>query len=364
MSLPFHFGDVHITSTPKFVTVPAAIPTCEFFCILEWRDYLSCTYRVIILSRSFPPNFINLRFRARCVCICAPINRTRYDDHRMRLDTRCEVAGYSSCGVNERLLFAAATWKQPTRIWTFFRLLRSPKLCYFPWLLVGLSLRGSKHATMVRGASAMPVMLQGASCGPLIGLHGLLKAQMAFRIAQTATQETLPLKKMGKHNRLRSLSLQTIVMRCLFKSAPIHSVIMVLYRLTVRGQALGECSIQPNCFWYARLAHTKWLGDIAKITVYSVHWLLGVTLSAWEGCTLYSDTLAKFICLMEVWNAAKQLKPLFTHIDELIARNGARVQAAFSKQQVGPHHFLGSTGYGHGDLGRAALDEVLCSSCL
>jgi hypothetical protein len=28
------------------------------------------------------------------------------------------------------------------------------------------------------------------------------------------------------------------------------------------------------------------------------------------------------------------------------------------RARIGPHHFLGSTGYGHGDLGREALDQV------
>ena len=28
------------------------------------------------------------------------------------------------------------------------------------------------------------------------------------------------------------------------------------------------------------------------------------------------------------------------------------------RARIGPHHFSGSTGYGHGDLGRAALDEA------
>eukprot|EP00882_Tetradesmus_deserticola_P032934 GHRQ01037579.1.p1 GENE.GHRQ01037579.1~~GHRQ01037579.1.p1 ORF type:complete len:146 (+),score=22.22 GHRQ01037579.1:276-713(+) len=32
--------------------------------------------------------------------------------------------------------------------------------------------------------------------------------------------------------------------------------------------------------------------------------------------------------------------------------------AAGRRARIGPHHFLGSTGYGHGDLGREALDQV------
>ena len=38
-------------------------------------------------------------------------------------------------------------------------------------------------------------------------------------------------------------------------------------------------------------------------------------------------------------------------------------QAAFRNAQIGPHHFAGSTGYGHGDLGRAALDKVAAAIC-
>jgi cystathionine beta-lyase family protein involved in aluminum resistance len=39
--------------------------------------------------------------------------------------------------------------------------------------------------------------------------------------------------------------------------------------------------------------------------------------------------------------------------------NLARCQRAFRAARVGPHHFAGSTGYGHGDLGREALDGLV-----
>lgn len=55
---------------------------------------------------------------------------------------------------------------------------------------------------------------------------------------------------------------------------------------------------------------------------------------------------------------AAALRDTFAEIDTLIAHNLQRVQRAFRAARVGPHHFAGSTGYGHGDLGRAALDEV------
>lgn len=61
---------------------------------------------------------------------------------------------------------------------------------------------------------------------------------------------------------------------------------------------------------------------------------------------------------VQVWQCAEELKPLFGRIDRLVAHNLRRVQRAFAAARVGPHHFGGSTGYGHGDLGRAALDEV------
>lgn len=56
--------------------------------------------------------------------------------------------------------------------------------------------------------------------------------------------------------------------------------------------------------------------------------------------------------------AAAALRDTFTEIDALVAHNLRRVQRAFRAARIGPHHFAGSTGYGHGDLGRAALDEV------
>ncbi len=34
-------------------------------------------------------------------------------------------------------------------------------------------------------------------------------------------------------------------------------------------------------------------------------------------------------------------------------------QGAFRNARIGPHHFAGSTGYGHGDQGRTAMDQVI-----
>jgi cystathionine beta-lyase family protein involved in aluminum resistance len=59
-----------------------------------------------------------------------------------------------------------------------------------------------------------------------------------------------------------------------------------------------------------------------------------------------------------VWAAAAACRPLFDDLDRLASANLARVQAALAAQRLGPHHFAGSTGYGRGDLGRAALDAA------
>ena len=62
-----------------------------------------------------------------------------------------------------------------------------------------------------------------------------------------------------------------------------------------------------------------------------------------------------------VWDSMANVREEFEDIDRLVAANLARVQAAFRAHRVGPHHFAGSTGYGHGDLGRATLDDVMAT---
>ena len=64
---------------------------------------------------------------------------------------------------------------------------------------------------------------------------------------------------------------------------------------------------------------------------------------------------------MQVWQASQDLQPRFAGIDQLVGQNLRRVQAAMQRHRIGPHHFSGSTGYGHGDLGREAYDEVYSS---
>ena len=69
-------------------------------------------------------------------------------------------------------------------------------------------------------------------------------------------------------------------------------------------------------------------------------------------------------CMKQVWQSSQDLQPIFVGIDQLISQNLRRVQAAMQRHRIGPHHFSGSTGYGHGDLGREAFDLVRCSTML
>mmetsp|Transcript_2788 Transcript_2788/g.9416 ORF Transcript_2788/g.9416 Transcript_2788/m.9416 type:complete len:504 (-) Transcript_2788:154-1665(-) len=59
-----------------------------------------------------------------------------------------------------------------------------------------------------------------------------------------------------------------------------------------------------------------------------------------------------------VAEVALQIAPEFHEVDAMVARNLRRVQGAFKRAGVGSHFFAGATGYGHGDLGREALDQV------
>ena len=63
----------------------------------------------------------------------------------------------------------------------------------------------------------------------------------------------------------------------------------------------------------------------------------------------------------QVAAALASCAPDFAAIDALIAANVRRTQAAFAAARIGPHHFAGSTGYGKGDAGRAALDRLMAS---
>ncbi|GJN26296.1 hypothetical protein PR202_gb14218 [Eleusine coracana subsp. coracana] len=61
----------------------------------------------------------------------------------------------------------------------------------------------------------------------------------------------------------------------------------------------------------------------------------------------------------EVSRAAESLQAEFRAVDRALAYNSSRVAAAFRRARVAPHHFGGSTGYGHDDGGgREALDSI------
>ncbi|CAI9088575.1 OLC1v1022932C1 [Oldenlandia corymbosa var. corymbosa] len=61
----------------------------------------------------------------------------------------------------------------------------------------------------------------------------------------------------------------------------------------------------------------------------------------------------------EVEKAVDALYSEFRAVDNLVARNTARVLKAFQNARVGSHHFGGSTGYGHEEAGgREALDQI------
>lgn len=62
-----------------------------------------------------------------------------------------------------------------------------------------------------------------------------------------------------------------------------------------------------------------------------------------------------------IWDCVEALRHEFDSIDRLVSWNSQRVQDAFRKNKVGPHYFQGSTGYGHGDLGRSTLDDIMAS---
>jgi cystathionine beta-lyase family protein involved in aluminum resistance len=60
----------------------------------------------------------------------------------------------------------------------------------------------------------------------------------------------------------------------------------------------------------------------------------------------------------QIHQAEKALVTIFSGIDSKVKQNLGRVLKAFRDHRVGPHHFAGVSGYGHGDLGREVLDRV------
>ena len=54
----------------------------------------------------------------------------------------------------------------------------------------------------------------------------------------------------------------------------------------------------------------------------------------------------------------KEIAPRLDKIQEIVDYNQKKVLDAFIQEKIGQHHFAGTTGYGHDDLGRAALEKV------
>ena len=57
--------------------------------------------------------------------------------------------------------------------------------------------------------------------------------------------------------------------------------------------------------------------------------------------------------------AERDIEPVFAAIDEVAAYNQQKVLSAYIRHNVSESHFVPTTGYGYGDRGRDALDEIL-----
>lgn len=60
-----------------------------------------------------------------------------------------------------------------------------------------------------------------------------------------------------------------------------------------------------------------------------------------------------------ITQALAALSPTFREIDLLVKENLDRVLTAFRTHRLGSHHFSSVSGYGHGDLGRDLIDQIL-----
>ena len=56
--------------------------------------------------------------------------------------------------------------------------------------------------------------------------------------------------------------------------------------------------------------------------------------------------------------AEAALAPVWARLDAIAHHNTTKVLDAFQAEMVGDHHFAGTTGYGHDDLGREVLEKV------
>lgn len=59
--------------------------------------------------------------------------------------------------------------------------------------------------------------------------------------------------------------------------------------------------------------------------------------------------------------AERALAPIFARTEAIAHANTEKVLDAFQAAHIGDHHFAGTTGYGHDDLGRGALETVFAA---
>ena len=57
-------------------------------------------------------------------------------------------------------------------------------------------------------------------------------------------------------------------------------------------------------------------------------------------------------------SAEADLAPVWARLADIAHFNTAKVLEAFQHFHIGDHHFAGTTGYGHDDLGREAIENV------
>lgn len=69
-------------------------------------------------------------------------------------------------------------------------------------------------------------------------------------------------------------------------------------------------------------------------------------------------TLSATPVTLLVEQAERDLQPIWAEIERIRLHNQRKVLAAFVSHQIGEQHFAGTTGYGHGDLGREAMEAV------
>lgn len=63
----------------------------------------------------------------------------------------------------------------------------------------------------------------------------------------------------------------------------------------------------------------------------------------------------------DIFEIEKKLEPIFKNIDEISFINSKKVIESFWKENISESHFMSSTGYGYGDIGRDALERVFAN---